>query len=185
MEKGERMRSILIVLVEALVLCGLCSHLASAQVNAAVAPSAWEPMYWEQLMTAAKDAQQRGAKIEAEGLCAQAIPYVEVQAVKALRDHAELLEAQKSASASDVRAKAERLAQVKAEQARANGPGSMYLGFSPWEELFVYVGALQLLQRDSEAQAVRVLAIAYRRSQEAYVRRSILMREHKDPRGEC
>ena len=234
------MRVFLVVFSRTLALWFACAQLANAQLSDTSAPTTWEPAYWDKMMLAVKDAKQRGDKIEAETLCSQAIPYVEAQAVKALRQHADLLaacrtygvdsenrpqrgqflpdllahspamgqkdgekwtaavdsqptfhkpdrllEVQKSASAADARAKAERFVQVKAEQARGNGPSSTYLGFAPWEELYVYVGALQLSQRDSDAQAIRLLAAAYRRSQEVYIRRSILMRERKDPRGEC
>jgi uncharacterized protein HemY len=179
------MRVFLIALTQSLALWLTWPELAQAQVSDASTPTTWEPAYWDKMMLAAKEAQQRGDKIEAESLCSKVIPYVEAQAVKALRDHADLLEAQKSGSAADARARAERLAQVKADQARARAPSSTYLGFVPWEELHVYVGALQLSRRDSDAQAVRLLAAAYRRSQEAYIRRTLLMREGKDPRGEC
>ena len=179
------MRVFLIVLSRTLALWLACAQLANAQLSDTSPPTTWEPAYWDKMMLAVKDAKQRGDNIEAEAFCSQAIPYVEAQAVKALRQHADLLEVRKSASAADARAKAEKFAQVKAEQARGNGPSSTYLGFAPWEELYVYVGALQLSQRDSDAQAIRLLAAAYRRSQEVYIRRSILMRERKDPRGEC
>ena len=179
------MRLLTNVLAAALILSCTSPQVSEAQVGGFSPPPTWEPEYWDKAVLAIKDAQRRGDKVEAETLCARVIPYVEAQTVKALRQHAELLEIRKSASAADARAKAEKLAQVKAEQAQGNGPSSTYLGFAPWEELYVYVGALQVLDRASDAQAVRLLATAYRRSQEAYVRRSILMRERKDPRGEC
>ena len=136
-------------------------------------------------MHAVKDAQAHGDKVQAESMCARLIPYAEAQGVKALLQYAELLESKKSTSAAAARARAEKLAEVKAAQARGNAPSSTYLGFSPWEELYAYAGALEATNHDSEAQSIRLLAAAYRRSQEIYIRRSILMREGKDPRGEC
>ena len=179
------MRMLKSILAAVLLLSVGSTQLSEAQAGEFSPPSKWEPAYWDKAMLAIKDAQQRGDKIGAETLCARIIPYVEAQTVEALRQHAELLEIRKSASATDTRSKAEKLAQVKAEQARGNVASSTYLGFAPWEELYVYVGALQVLDRDSDAQAVRLLAAAYRRSQDVYVRRSMLMRERKDPRGEC
>jgi hypothetical protein len=55
----------------------------------------------------------------------------------------------------------------------------------PWEELAGYADALNAAQRESDSQAIRALAAAYKYSQEVYVRRMLLMREGKDPRGEC
>jgi uncharacterized protein HemY len=179
------MRKFKAALAMVLVLSFACAQLVEAQVSDSSSPVTWEPAYWDKMMLAIKDAQQRGDKIEAETLCSRVIPYVEAQTVKALGQHAELLEARKSDSAADARARAEKLAKVKAEQTRGNAPSSTYLGFAPWEELYVYVGALQVTDRDSDAQAIRLLAAAYRHSQEVYIRRSILMRERKDPRGEC
>ena len=104
------------MLAEVLVLSFACAQPADAEVGDSSSPTTWEPAYWDKTMLAIKDAQQRGDKIEAETLCSRVIPYVEAQAVKALRQHAELLDAQKSGSAADARAKAERFGQVKAEQ---------------------------------------------------------------------
>jgi uncharacterized protein HemY len=180
------MRTFIAILTSVLVLSFACARLATAQVSElSLSPSTWEPAYWDKMTAAIKDAQQRGDKVEAETLCSRAIPYAEAQAVKALAQYAELLEARTSDGAADARVRADKLAKVKADQARGNAPSSTYLGFAPAEELYVYVGALQVSGRDPEAQAMRLLAAAYRRSQEVYVRRSILMRERKDPRGEC
>ena len=181
----ERVRTFLIMLCEGLVLFCACLFPASAQMNTTAAPPTWEPTYWEQMMLAVKSARERGDKLEAEGLCARAIPYVEAQAVKALRDYAELLDSQEAGSGADTRAKAERLAQIKAEQTRATKPGSGYLGFVPWDELNGYAGILHQAKRESDSQAARALAAAYKYTQEVYVRRTLLMREGKDPRGEC
>jgi hypothetical protein len=69
-------------------------------------------------MLSIKDARQRGEMLGAEGLCARAIPYVEVKAAKALHDYADLLDSQRPGSGADARTRAERLAQVKAKQCR-------------------------------------------------------------------
>jgi len=132
------------------------------------------------MMLAVKSAREHGDKLEAEGLCFRAIPYVEAQAIKALRDYAELLDSQQAGSGADTRTKAERLAQVKAQQAQAS-----YLGFVVWDELNGYADTLHEAQRESDSQAMRVLAAAYKYSQEVHVRRTLLMHEGKDPRGEC
>ena len=179
------MRTFLVMLCEVLVLFCACLLPASAQIGTTAAPPTWEQVYWDQMMLAVESARQRGDKLEAEGLCARAIPYVEAQAVKALRDYAELLDSQRVGSGADTRIKAERLAQVKAQQARATKPGSSYLGFVPWDELNGYADTLHEAQRESDSQAMHALAAAYKYTQEVYVRRTLLMREGKDPRGEC
>lgn len=115
----------------------------------------------------------------------RAIPYVAVQAVKALHDYADLLESHRPGSGADARIRAERLAQVKAQQGRQTKPGNTYLGFAPWDELNAFADALHDAQRESDSQAMRALSVAYKYSQEVYVRRTILMQQGKDPRGEC
>lgn len=179
------MRTFLVIPCKALML--FCAWLlsASAQLGTAAAPPLWEPMYWYQTVLAAQSARHRGQKLEAEGLCAQAIPYVEAQAVKAMRDHADLLDSLRAGSGADARTKAERFAQVKAEQARATKPGSSYLGFVPWDELNGYADTLHDAKRESDSQAMRALAAAYKYIQEVYIHRTLLIREGKDPRGEC
>jgi hypothetical protein len=179
------MRTFAIVLSEILVLLCACSLPADAQGNATEPPSTWKPAYWDETMLAIKSARERGDRSQAEGLCARAIPYVEQHAVKALNDYAAFLDSQHAGSGSGIRAKAERLAQVKAQQSRGTKPGNSYLGFVPWEELAGYADALHAAQRESDSQAIRELAAAYKYSQEVYVRRTLLMREGKDPRGEC
>jgi hypothetical protein len=143
------------------------------------------PRQTDQTILAAQSARHRGEMLEAEGICARAIPYAEAQAVKALRDHADLLDSQRTGSGADVRTKAERLAEVKAEQAKATKPGSSFLGFVPWDELNAYADTLREAKRESDSQAVRVLAASYRYIQEVYIHRNLLIRAGKDPRGEC
>jgi hypothetical protein len=179
------MRTFSLLLFEALAFFSACLSTTSAQTSTPAAPPAWEPAYWEQTMLAVKSARRRDDRPQAEGLCARAIPYVEAQAIKALRDYAELLDSRRAGSGAAMRANAERLAQVKAQQSRATKPGSSYLGFVPWEELDRYADALHEAQRESDSQALRALAEAYKYTQEVYMRRTLLMREGKDPRGEC
>jgi hypothetical protein len=182
--KEAKMRSSMVVICEMLVFLCACSAPSDEQVSAA-ARLTWTTAFWEETMFAIKSAQGRGDRNQVESLCAQAIPYVERQAIKALNDYAALLDSQHTGSGSDMRAKAERLAQAKAQQARATKPGNTYLGFVPWEELARYADALHAVQRESDSQAMRSLAAAYKYSQEVYVRRTVLMYEGKDPRGEC
>jgi hypothetical protein len=171
-----------------IVLSGiLCAYslLANAQGSDTEPPPIWKPAYWDETMLAIKSARERGDKSQAEGLCARAIPYVEQQAIEALDEYAAFLDSQHAGSGSGIRAKAQRLAQSKAQQSHAGKPGTRYLGFVPWEELGGYADALHAAQRESDSEAIRALAAAYKYSQEVYVRRMLLMREGKDPRGEC
>jgi hypothetical protein len=64
-------------------------------------------------------------------------------------------------------------------------PGNSSIGFVPWEQLAAYADALHAAQRESDSQAIRALAAAYKYSQEVYVNRTLLMMKGKDPRGEC
>ena len=166
------------------VLAALCVLPAGAQ-QAGAAPPTWKPAYWAETMVAIKTARENGEKQQAENLCAQAIPYVEHQAIQALNDYSSLLDAQQAGSGADMRAKAERLAQAKERAAQSSKAGSSYLGFVPWDELAHYADALNKAHREAESQDIRNLAAAYKYSQEVYVRRSLLMRAGKDPRGEC
>jgi hypothetical protein len=137
------------------------------------------------MVVAIQSARHRGDKNEGEGLCARAIRYVEAQAVTSLGAYADFLDLQRAGSGADARTKAERLAEVKAQQARATKAGSSYLGFVPWDELNGYADALRDAKRESNSQDMRVLAAAYKYTQEVFVYRSLLIREGKDPRGEC
>jgi hypothetical protein len=176
------MRSSSVVRGAALVLLGS----VVPAVNAGpMVPPTWQPSYWDESLHAIKSMREHGDRQGAENLCADAIPYVEQQAIKALKDYADLLDSQRAGSGADMRAKAEKLAQVKEQQRHATRPGSSRLGFVPWEELTRYADALRDVHRESESQAIRELAAAYKYTQEVYVRRTLLMREGKDPRGEC
>ena len=179
------MRAVMILLCEVVVLSYIWLRPANAQMDPNAPPPAWQSAYWDRTMISINGARQRGEMLAAETLCARAIPYVEVQAVKALHDYADLLDSQRPGSGADVRTRAERLAQVKAQQGRQTKPGSTYLGFAPWDELNAFADALHDAQRESDSQAMRALSAAYKYSQEVYIRRTILMQQGKDPRGEC
>jgi hypothetical protein len=148
-------------------------------------PSTWQPAYWDESLHAIGTLREHGDKQGAENLCADTIHYAEQQAIQALKDYADLLDSQSAGSGAEMRAKAERLAQVKEQQRHATKPGSSELGFVPWDELSRYADALRDAHRDADSQAIRELAAAYKHTQEAYIRRTLLMRQGKDPRGEC
>jgi hypothetical protein len=179
------MRAVMIVLGEAVVVSCICLLPANAQMDATAPPPVWQAAYWDRMMLSIKGARQLGEMLRAESLCARAIPYVEVQAVKALHDYADLLDSQGPGSGADARARAERLAQLKAQQSRQTKPSNTYLGFVVWDELNAFADALRNAQRDSDSQAMRALSAAYKYSQEVYIRRTILIGQGKDPRGEC
>jgi hypothetical protein len=148
-------------------------------------PATWQPSYWDEALQGIESMRKHGDRQGAENLCADAIPYVEQQAIRALKDYADLLDSQRAGSGAEMRAKAEKLADAKERQRHATKPGNTPLGFVPWHELTRYSDALLEAHRDSDAQAIRELAAAYKYTQEVYVRRTILMRQGKDPRGEC
>lgn len=179
------MRTISIVTCAALLIVAACAVQPGTQVDTKMVPHAWEPARWEQMMPAAKQARERGNKAEAEQLCAHTLPYVDSSAVNSLYEYAELVNAQNRRDGADIRAKADKLRESKKQQAQATEPGSTYLGFVPWEELMDYADLLQELDRGAEAEAMRALSDAYKYAQEAYVRRTLLSMQGKDPRGEC
>jgi hypothetical protein len=123
--------------------------------------------------------------LQAEQLCARASPYVEAQAVTALREYASFLDSLQTGSGAEVRAKVEKLVQVRAEQSRGGKPTSSNIGFVPSDELNAYADVLQSSQRQSDSNAMRALAAAYQYSQAVYINRGLLTRQGKDPRGHC
>jgi len=137
------------------------------------------------MLLAAKQAREGGDTAESERLCFQALPYVNASAIKSLYEYADLLKAQKRGDGEDVRAKADLLKKVKAQQAQATQAGNVYLGFVPWEELKDYADLLQELHRGADAEAMRALASAYKYGQEVHIRRAFLLSQGRDPRGEC
>jgi len=179
------MRTHLIVFYAVLVLMTACSSPSRESANTPSTPSQWQPEFWDQTLLAAKQANGAGDKLSAETLCAQGIHYVEQQAIRALFDFAGLQEGQMQGSGQSMHIKAQQLEQMKAQQARATQAGSRYLGFVPWVELDAYADSLTKLHREIDATAIRRLGAAYKYTQEAFLRRALLMRDGKDPRGEC
>ncbi len=172
---------------KALVLTFIVCTAARGQSPAPVTsvPTQWDPGVWEIMLVDIAQAQKRGARLQAEALCARAIPYVEAQGLQALRDYASFLDAQKPGSGDAMRSKADRLAQTKAAQASGGQAGSVYLGFAPADELDAFAAALRQDGAEPKAQAMAKLAAGYRRGQQAYFKRGQLMQAGKDPRGEC
>ncbi|MEO8924865.1 MAG: hypothetical protein ABI330_18910 [Caldimonas sp.] len=148
-------------------------------------PSTWNPEFWDQTLLAAKHTGEGGDKLAAETLCAQAIRYVEGQAIRSLYDYSSFLEVQQPGSGQAMHTKAKRLEQVKAEQARATQAGNSSLGFAPWVELDGYADSLSKLHREVDAREIHRLSAAYKYTQEAYIRRTLLLHAGTDPRGEC
>lgn len=179
------MRTHLVVLHAVMFLVTACSSPPSASTNPRLTPSTWQPEFWDRTLLAAKQASEGGDKVAAETLCAQAIRYVEGQAIRALYDYSGFLEIEQPGSGQAMYTKAEQLEQVKAQQARATQAGSSYLGFVPWVELDGYADSLSKLHRGVDATAIHRLSAAYKYTQEAYIRRTLLLRAGKDPRGEC
>lgn len=169
-----------ILVVGCVSVLGACAPLPDTAT-----PSTWEPRDWDEMMRSIKNAQERGNVSEIEQVCGRALSYVDAHIVNGLREYADFLDSQQSGSGTVARAKAERLAQVKIEQARATKATNWYLGFVPWDERTSFADALQTTHRQPEAERVRALAAAYKYSQEVYVRRTILLNEGKDARGEC
>jgi hypothetical protein len=163
----------------------LSAVVSDVNAGSTVPPATWQPSYWDEALQGIKTMREHGDRQAAESLCADAIPYVERQAISALKDYADLLDLQRAGSGAEMRAKAAKLAAAKERQRHATKPGTTPLGFVPWDELTRYADALLEAHRDADAQALRELAAAYKYTQEVYLRRTILMRQGKDPRGEC
>lgn len=156
-----------------------------AQSPLADPPAGWDPDYWKQAQAGAAAARAQGQALQAEAWCARWVPYAEGQTVLALRAWAEFQDARQARSGAQTRLRAERLARVLAERSRAAAPGSADLGFVPDRELQSYAQALRDADQGPLAHAIDDLAAAYRLGQAAHVRRSLLMRQGQDPRGEC
>ncbi len=155
------------------------------QIATHTIPQVWEPARWERMILAAKQASERGNKADAARLCSQALLYADASVVKSFYEYAALLKTLNRWDAENVRAKADKLRAVKAQQAESTQPGSTYLGFVPWDVLKEYADLLPELPRGAEAEATRALASAYKYAQEVHVRRAILITQGRDPRGEC
>lgn len=179
------MRTSWFTVIEILVVGCVGSLVACAPLPDTATPSTWEPRDWDEMMRSIKNAQERGNVPEIEQVCGRALSYVDAHIVNGLREYADFLDSQQSGSGTVARAKAGRLAQVKIEQARATKLINWYLGFVPWDELTSFADALQRVYRQSDAGRVRALASAYKFSQEVHARKTILLNEGKDARGEC
>jgi hypothetical protein len=149
------------------------------------APANWEPIYWDRAIREAQQAREHGDRITAERACARGILYVQAQVIKVLYGYAEQLDQQNYGSGITVRSKVQKLEQARDEQTQARKGGNTYLGFDPAAELKAYADFLGGLKRSADALVVEALASAYRYAQEANLRRTLLMREGKDPIGEC
>lgn len=179
------MRRSVCTVIEMLVVGCVSFLVACAQLPDTATPGTWDPDYWDQMMLSLKDAQQRGDVPEIELVCGRALSYVDAHIVNGLFEYADFLDSQQFGSGTFARAKAERLAQVKMEQTRATKPTNWYLGFVPWDELTSFADALHRVHRQSDAGRVRALASAYKFSQEVHARKTVLLNEGKDARGEC
>ena len=152
---------------------------------AEVMPANWEPAYWDRAMREAQQARSQGDRAKAESACARGILYVQAQSIQLLYGYAELLDRQNVGSGVTIRSKAQKLEQARNEQAQAGKSGNTYLGFDPAAELKAYADLLANMKRNSDALAAEALSSAYRYAQEQNLRRTLLQREGKDPRGEC
>ena len=164
-----------------LLLCSTSPSWAQAESP----PATWSADYWERTQRAIKEARDQGQRQEAEGRCASLIPYTEAQAVPALQAYADHLDTLRPGAGNLVRGHAQRLAQVQASNRSGKAEASTYLGFSPTTDIVNYADALTQAGRSADAQAMQALAAAYQHSQQVYVQRVLLMRQGKDPRGEC
>jgi len=141
----------------------------------------WEPVRWQRMMLAAGHASKRGDTPEAEQFCIQALQYVGASTVNNLFEYAALLKALKREGAEAALSRADKLREARSQP----GPGSVYLGFAPSEELKRYADLLQELGRGAEAEAMRALANAEDRARMSHVMRLQEQARGGDPRGKC
>lgn len=144
----------------------------------------WEPELWQRMISAARRAKAEGNKAEAERLCVEVLQYVDTNVIRSLFDYAALLRTLKRDEAEAARARA-----VKVREARM-GPGSVYLGWRPSDELVGYAVLLEELGRTAEAEAMRTLAAAENQAQFAHFQRMQEQRLQEqrlggDPMGIC
>lgn len=125
---------------------------------------AWEPARLERMRLAAKEAWKRGGTAEAEQLCVEVLQYVGTSTVKSLYGYAALLKALKREGAEAAHARADKLLEARSRP----GPGSVYLGFAPSDELKRYADLLQELAQGAEAEAMQALASAEDHAQKAH-----------------
>lgn len=146
---------------------------------------AWESSKWQQMITAAKLANEKNEKFRAEQLCYQAMYYSDSNTIKALFEYADFLEEKKHEDSLAVRAKARRLMKLKAEQAKLTQPKNTYLGFVPWQMLNEYANQLEKQLRTVEAESMRALGRAYQYSQEVHAVRMRIILQGGDAHGLC
>lgn len=179
------MRTNLIGVYAVLLVFSGCAVAPSNQTDTRAIPQVWEPARWERMILGTKEARERGDKGEAERLCFQALKYADESAVGSLYKYADLVKDLKRGDGATERSKADMLRDAKAQQWEATERGNVYLGFAPWEELKQYADLLQEHNRGAEAEAMRVLASAYKYGQEVHLRRTLLLNQGRDPLGEC
>jgi hypothetical protein len=157
------------------LLLGLCSFTTSALAQA------WDLARFEQMMRAAAQARERGNREEAERQCVDAFRYVDASVIKALFDYAALLKTLGRPEADAAQARAERYREIKTRPQ----PSSVYLGWSPSDELKAFVDLLGEIGRAAEAKAIVALAAAHDRVNKAHFARLMEQQQGRDPRGNC
>lgn len=146
---------------------------------------AWNYPQWQQMVSAAKMINEQGNKSGAEQLCHQALHFADANTIKSLYAYADLLEAQKRDRSILVRARANKLLELRIKQAIASRTQITYLGFLSEEMLSEYADSLDRLQRTTEAESIRALGQAYRYTQEVYAVRLRIMNQEGDAQGVC
>lgn len=153
----------------------------SSPEESAAGARIWERDRWLLTVRSADQARERGEIAEAERLCVLALRYVGARTVSALDDYASLLAKLNREGMQQAKARAEKLRSARL----ATEPGSVYLGFSPADELRAYAALLRELSRNAEASAVSALADA-----DTWLNFTNFIRNHMivgghDPRGTC
>ena len=179
------MRFALTTMTAALAVLAGCTTAAPTTDTLPTNAAAWDDTRIALVVDAARKARQQGDLDTAERLCYSTFVAVDRTALSSYDAYVALLKAEHRAEEASVRAHAERLREVKQQQSRGGQPGSMYLGFSPVEDLDAYAVLLQSLRRSDAAQRMRALAQAYRQVQQAHYVRMRLLQDHKDARGVC
>lgn len=146
----------------------------------------WDYLRWQKIVSAAQFAYGQNDKNRAELMCQTALHYVDVNAIRALYEYADLLMEQKPEYAVTVRSRADRLRENRIQKLQATRPVNTYLGFVPWEVLNEYAVLLDELLRDADVVSIRGLSHAYQFSQEVHiVRYRMILTQEGDPRGLC
>ncbi len=146
---------------------------------------AWDATKWQQMIISAQQASDQSDKTRAEHSCHQAIYYADANTINHFYEYADLLKAQKDENSMAVRAKADKLMQLRTQQAESKEAGSMYLGFVPADILNEYADLLEKLLRTAEAESMRALSRAYQYTQGVHASRYRLILLGEDPRGLC